>query len=296
MMYDKLEQDIDYVAQEIVQMVDILIPNTQDCLYKRLVQAMRYAMLTGGKRLRPFLTYMSAKIFKVSSDCAFRAAFAVELIHNYSLVHDDLPDFDNDLIRRGLPTTHAKFDPATAILAGNALFAYAFEILSHSDTHVDNNIRCELIYTLSSLSGLHGLLGGQAIDLSKNTLNITEITRMQKMKTGALFSASCELGAILGKASKHQRMALKGYAGDIGLAFQIVDDILDHVGEKNIVGKQVRKDSAAGKSTYVSLLGLKEAQTQAHYLVEKAQQHLNIFDERADPLRALAQFIISRTH
>lgn len=263
----------------------------------RLAEAMRYSALAGGKRLRPFLVMASAELFGVAQDCVLRTACAVECVHTYSLIHDDLPAMDNDDMRRGQPSAHIKFDEATAILAGDALLTLAFDILSHEATHADPRVRIELVRCLAQASGFHGMVGGQMIDLEAEhrDMDVAAITRLQNMKTGALICYSAEAGAILGRASPIKRHALKGYAQNLGLAFQIADDLLDIEGDPATLGKHVGKDAKAGKSTLVAALGVERARLQANLLVEQAIEHLDIFGEQAGLLRAVARFVINRS-
>ena len=262
----------------------------------RLIKAMRYASLTDGKRIRPFLVCATAALFKVEVSLALRAAAAVEMIHCYSLVHDDLPAMDDDELRRGQPTCHIAFDEATAILAGDALLTKAFEVLADAKTHDDPAVRSALIMALAHAAGHEGMVGGQMIDLyaENNQLDIPEIMRLQQLKTGALIAVSCDMGALMGRASGEARHQLRKYAHDIGLAFQITDDLLDVTGDEGEVGKKTQKDAGAGKATFVSLLGVDEARDRAHVLCQQSQEHLTKFGEKADPLRALASFIIER--
>ena len=273
-----------------------LLPEIINSTENKVVKAMHYSSLSEGKKLRPFLVLVSANLFGVSTEAALRAACAIEFIHVYSLIHDDLPAMDNDDLRRGVPSCHKEFDEATAILAGDGLLTLAFEILSHKDTHVNASIRCELISRLAAASGTQGMVGGQMMDITCEHKNLTipEIIHLQRMKTGALFGVSCETGAILGKASDRQRRALRGYAHDIGLAFQITDDLLDTEGNSHETGKAVRKDKSSGKATIVAKMGINKAKAQAIMLKEQAYKHLEIFDERADLLRQLADFVINR--
>jgi farnesyl diphosphate synthase len=263
---------------------------------RRLFDAMRYAALGGGKRLRPFLVLQGAGLFSVSRKSALRAAAAIELIHCYSLVHDDLPAMDDDDLRRGKPTVHKAFDEATAILAGDALLTLAFEVLAHPDTHSNPDVRCRLVAALARAAGAHGMVAGQMIDLSVGAreVDIGEITRLQRLKTGALIGFACEAGAMLGQAAEAQHEALRGYAHDLGLAFQIADDLLDVEGTAEEVGKAVGKDADQGKATFVSILGPERARAQALMLVEQAVAHLAIFDEKADFLRKVTQYIVER--
>ena len=261
-----------------------------------LFKAMRYASLNGGKRLRPFLTLESARLFDAPDRYSLRVGAAVELIHCYSLIHDDLPSMDDDDLRRGKPSCHIKFDEATAILAGDALQAAAFETLADSKTHPDAEVRTALIKGLSIASGGKGMVGGQMIDLAAehSNANMVTITRIQRLKTGALISFSCEAGAIIGRASNDQRQALLDYAHDLGLAFQIADDLLDVLGTSEDTGKATQKDEAAGKATFVSLLGVSEAQERAELLIEHAIARLDMFGEKAAHLRAIANFVVKR--
>jgi len=262
----------------------------------RVYEAMRYATMVGGKRIRPYLLINSAAIFNVHGDYALRAAAAIEMLHCYSLVHDDLPAMDDSDLRRGKPTAHKQFDEATAILAGDGLLTMAFEVLAHPDTHPDGGVRAELCYALATSGGAAGMVGGQMIDLASENLqlDIGAITHLQRLKTGAIIAFSCEAGAILGHASKEQRHALINYAHDLGLAFQIVDDLLDAEGDAAETGKPTGADAAAGKATFVSILGLERARQQARMLGDQANGHLDIFGRKADPLRWMTEFVISR--
>jgi len=276
--------------------IDRLIPIPAG-LEARVFEAMRYAALGSGKRLRPFLVLASAQLFSVARRSAVQAAAAVELVHAYSLVHDDLPAMDNSDLRRGRPTCHKAFDEATAILAGDGLLTMAFEVLSQPDTHGDPAIRCELVAALAQAAGAAGMVGGQMIDLiaeHRPDLDMGAITRLQRLKTGALIAFACEAGAVLGKSPSEPRLALRGYAHDLGLAFQIADDLLDVQGSAGETGKPVRQDAAAGKATFVSILGVERAQAQARLLVGQAIRHLELFGEKADLLRQAARFVIDR--
>jgi farnesyl diphosphate synthase len=265
-------------------------------LEARVHQAMRYSALAPGKRLRPFLVLAGARLFGVARHCALQAAAAVEMVHAYSLVHDDLPAMDNSDLRRGRPTCHKMFDEATAILAGDGLLTAAFEVLAHPDTHADPAVRCDLVAALAAAAGAAGMVGGQMIDLiaEKQGLDIGAITRLQRMKTGALIAFSCEAGALLAKAPSGPRLALRGYAHDLGLAFQIADDLLDAEGSAAETGKPVGADAAAGKATFVSILGVERARAQAALLVRQAVAHLDLFEGRAELLREAARFVITR--
>ena len=262
----------------------------------RVVEAMRYSFFAGGKRLRPFLVLASAALFDVNREQALRVAAAIECVHCYSLIHDDLPAMDDDDFRRGKPTAHKAFDEATAILAGDALLTLAFDILSDKATHPDPNIRLSLVRKLALASGHHGMVGGQMIDLSAadRDLKEAEIYRLQQMKTGALISFSVEAGAVLGHATPKVLGSLQGYARDLGLAFQIADDLLDVEGDPEVVGKATQKDAEAGKATLVGIMGLERARKQAAILADQAIEHLSEFDDKASLLRAVAHFAIFR--
>lgn len=268
----------------------------EDTAERQLIESMRYASLDGGKRLRPFLLMQSAGLFGVGERSALRTGSALELIHCYSLVHDDLPAMDDDDLRRGKPTVHKQFDEATAILAGDALLTLAFEVLTHPETHANAGVRCNLVAALAKAAGAHGMVGGQMIDLQaeNETFDIGQITQLQRLKTGELIAYACEAGAILGQASNDAREALRGYAHDLGLAFQIADDLLDVEGSVEEVGKAVNKDEDAGKATFVSILGVERARSQANQLAVQAIDHLAIFGEKADLLRQAARFVVER--
>ncbi len=262
----------------------------------RLIEAMRYASLNGGKRMRGFLVLQVSSLFDVPTAQAARVAASVEMLHAYSLVHDDLPAMDDDDLRRGKPTVHKAFDEATAILAGDSLHAAAFEWLADPATHPDPFVRAELVLEVARAAGPGGMAGGQAMDLEaeKTTFDLATITRLQALKTGALIAVSVEAGAILGRVQSEGRTALRGYARDIGLAFQIADDLLDVEGDEATVGKALRKDEGAGKETFVSLLGVERAKEQAAMLVDQAVDHLRGYGAEADLLRDVARFILER--
>lgn len=287
----KLDDDCALVDQKLN---DLLPQDTMRIGESRLAAAMRYSTLAPGKRLRPFLVMRSAALFGVSETSALRTACAIECIHAYSLVHDDLPALDNDDTRRGQPSCHKQFDEATAILAGDALLTLAFEIVSHPDTHVSPNVRADMTLAIAQACGVRGMVGGQMLDIisERSELNIEEITRLQRMKTGALFAVSCEAGAILGRAPDNARNALRGYANNIGLAFQITDDLLDATAEAN----SGRMDKSSMKGTYVGVMGVEKSRKQAQLLVEQAVSFLEVFGKRADMLKDLARFIVDRKH
>lgn len=284
----RIQADVDYTF-------DALLPVPQDTR-ARLVEAMRYAAIGGGKRVRPLLLAATADLFGVDRHAAVRAGCAVEAIHAYSLIHDDLPCMDNDDLRHGKPTLHKQFDEATAVLAGDSLHALAFEILSDHATSTDPFTRSELIATLAGASGMNGMAGGQMMDMAADhqQYDLHAITRLQQLKTGALLAASVEMGAVLGKVSIEGRAHLRAYARDIGLAFQIADDLLDREGDEAKAGKALRKDDEQGKQTFVTLMGVDGARDQAHALVEQAVGHLAGHGKDAALLSALARYIVER--
>jgi farnesyl diphosphate synthase len=265
-------------------------------LEARVYEAMRYAALGPGKRMRPFLVLAGARLFGVARRCALQVAAAIEMVHAYSLVHDDLPAMDDSDLRRGRATAHKAYDEATAVLAGDGLLTMAFEVLAHPDTHGDPAVRIELVGALAAAAGPAGMVGGQMVDLLAETmrLDIGAITRLQRMKTGALIAFACEAGAILAKAPAELRLALRGYAHDLGLAFQIADDLLDVEGTAAETGKPVGADAARAKATFVSILGVERARAQAELLVGQAVAHLDLFEQRAELLRQAARFVIAR--
>ncbi len=269
---------------------------------KRVVEAMSYAVTNGGKRLRPFLVYHTAKLFGISFEQSINTAVALECLHSYSLIHDDLPAMDNDDLRRGKPTCHKAFDEATAILAGDGLLTYAFELLSQEKTHPDSTVRLQLISALSQNAGaFDGMVAGQMLDLlsEENKANLEPeklIHHIEEMKTGRLISFACRAGAILGKATNQQTEALQKYSRGIGIAFQITDDILDVIGNQTLMGKTLGKDNIQGKITFVSLYGLDKAKAIATDLIKQAQSSLDIFGPQAETLKELAQFILERDH
>jgi farnesyl diphosphate synthase len=264
----------------------------------RLYEAMRYAAIGGGKRIRPMLVVAACDLFRVDRERAMRVALAVECIHVYSLIHDDLPSMDDDDLRRGKPTLHRAFDESTAILAGDSLHALAFELLADEATHEDPFVRADLVAELARAAGPAGMAGGQMMDLTaaEMGLDLAAVTRLQQLKTGALIGWCVEAGAIMGRAPAEGRTGLRGYARDVGLAFQIADDLLDHEGLEEKAGKRVGKDKAAGKEIFVSLLGPERARQQAELLTRQAIEHLQGFGEDADLLRAVARFAVERDH
>ncbi len=294
----RLQEAMGAAAEQVNAALDGYIPRSTDS-DGRLFDAMRYSTLAGGKRLRPFLVLRSAALFEVPLDWAMPSAAAIEMVHTYSLVHDDLPAMDDDDLRRGLPTCHKKFDDATAILAGDSLLTLAFELVAAPGGHPDPGVRAEITHQLAIAAGGGGMAGGQMMDLAAedSTLDLTAVTRLQGKKTGALFHFSCVAGAILAKrgaAESMERTALGRYAEAIGLAFQIADDLLDVEGSEADLGKAVQKDAAAGKATFVNLLGLEGARNRAAQLVDEAISALQPFDDKADLLRDVARFIVAR--
>ena len=290
---------VDEAAAVTVTLTDSIIDRLLKAppgLEARVYEAMRYSALAPGKRLRPLLVLAGAQLFGVAQTSALQVAAAIEMVHAYSLIHDDLPAMDNSDLRRGRPTCHKAFDDATAVLAGDGLLTMAFEVLAQPDTHGDPAVRCELVSALAMAAGAAGMVGGQMIDLIAETraLDIGAITRLQRMKTGALIAFSCEAGAILAKTPHELRTALRGYAHDLGLAFQIADDLLDVEGSAEETGKPVGADAAAGKATFVSILGVERARAQARVLVDQAVAHLDLFEQRAELLRQVARFVIDR--
>jgi len=282
-------------AAKVEEALDELLPEINGP-ESQLLEAMRYAAMGGGKRLRPFLTLQSGRLFGIDDETMVRVAAAAECVHVYSLIHDDLPAMDDDDLRRGKPTVHKQYDDATAILAGDALLTLAFEILSDDETHSDPYVRCKLVSQLARAIGARGMVAGQMIDLATENQNpdIGTVTRLQRLKTGELIAFACETGAIIGRASKDARHALEGYAHDLGLAFQMTDDLLDVEGDAAEVGKALRKDAGRGKATFVDILGAERARAQAELLAGQAARHLDLFDEKADLLRALTEFITNR--
>jgi farnesyl diphosphate synthase len=270
---------------------------------RRLLDAMRHGALGGGKRLRPFLTVETARLFDVAPAQALRAGAAVELVHCYSLVHDDLPAMDDDDTRRGRPTVHKAYDDATAILAGDSLLTLAFDVMAGPETHPDGEVRAGLVLALARASGLGGMAGGQMLDLAAEGrfgdapaggLDEPQIRQLQAMKTGALLAASVEIGALLGQASATERAALVAYGKALGAAFQIADDILDVEATPEQLGKATAKDEGKGKGTLVSVLGLEGARRERDRLSGQAVAALDRYGDKAGMLRAAARFAAER--
>jgi farnesyl diphosphate synthase len=288
---------LEQVGADIDRAFEQLLPVPEDAR-SGLYEAMRYAAIGGGKRIRPLLVVAACNLFHVDPARAIRVALAVECVHVYSLIHDDLPSMDDDDLRRGKPTLHRAFDESTAILAGDSLHALAFQILAEDSTHEDPFVRAELILELARAAGPAGMAGGQMMDLkaSQMRLDLAAVTRLQQLKTGALIGWCLEAAAIMGRVPPEGRTGLRGFARDIGLAFQIADDLLDHEGIEEKAGKRLGKDRDAGKETFVSLLGAERARQQARLLVDQAIAHLHSYGEEADLLRAIARFTAERDH
>ena len=288
---NKLSEVRELINQEIDNTLPI--PETRDA---RLVEAMRYSAISTGKALRPFLALTVGNMLGLESKTSVRIGLAIELLHTYSLIHDDLPAMDNDSMRRGKPSNHIQFDEATAILAGDALQTKAFEVLSDSQTHENPAVRADLALALAKAAGADGMAGGQMMDLigEKETLNLDEIERMQSLKTGALLHFSCVAPAIAARAEETITDALTRYAKALGLMFQITDDILDVEGNAEMVGKTLGKDSEAHKSTFVSILGLEKAKELARSLRDQGKEALAIFGEKASELSELLDYILER--
>ena len=290
-----LKSAMDDLAAEVDGAFDRLLALPGDSR-DRLYEAMRHAAIGGGKRLRPLLVRAAANLFHVDPAASLRVGLAVECVHVYSLIHDDMPCMDDDDMRRGKPTVHKLSDEATAVLAGDSLHALAFEILGEPEWNPDPFVRAELTAELARASGPAGMAGGQMMDIEaeSETFDLATTTRLQQLKTGALIAFCLEAGGILGKVPPEGRRPLRGYARDIGLAFQIADDLLDVEGDSANTGKAVGKDVEAGKATFVSLLGVDRARQQAQMLVDQAIGHLANFGAEADLLRAIARFVIAR--
>ena len=296
-MPPRLGEAFERVQTDIDSAFDAFLPVPDDSR-ARLVEAMRYAAIGAGKRMRPLLLVATSELFGVNRNAAINAGCAVEAIHAYSLIHDDLPCMDDDAMRHGKPSVHKAFDDATAVLAGDCLHALAFDILTQLDTSADPFVRSELVATLARASGHDGMAGGQMMDIvsQEENYDLRQITRLQQLKTGALLAASVEMGAVLGRVPPEGRAHLRAYARDIGLAFQIADDLLDVEGDEAKAGKALRKDEEQGKQTFVTLMGVEQARAQATMLVEQAGRHLSSYGEDARVLVELADFVVKRDH
>ena len=290
-----LSQALSDCAIKIDKIMETLLPKPEG-IEAPLAEAMRYSSLGVGKKIRPFMVIQSSNMFGVEEKAAFRVAAAVEFLHSYSLIHDDLPAMDNSDFRRGKESCHKKFNEETAILAGDALLTTAFEIISDSETIDDSSVRCKLVNALAKSAGHHGMVAGQMIDLlgEGKHLSLDEIIRMQKLKTGEIFAFCMFAGGVLGGASNLHLNALKKYAYGFGIAFQIVDDLLDLEGTVDTMGKPGGLDVEAGKATLVAKLGVEEARHKAVLLINESVDALKFWGEEADYLRALAQFVLER--
>jgi farnesyl diphosphate synthase len=292
---DQTAEDTEALLSKLL--ADTILPD-EIARPKRLMDAMRYSTLGGGKRLRPFLVVESSAVFGVPRQAALLAGAALECIHCYSLIHDDLPAMDNSDLRRGRPTLHKKTDDATAILAGDGLLTLAFDIITRDEIHKDPTVRLLLTRALARASGIGGMVGGQMLDLAGEgrfgDREVVDVARLQQMKTGALLRFGCIAGAILGQASESQYQALDDYGRALGEAFQIADDLLDVEGDADALGKQTGQDAALGKTTFVTQLGIDGAKKRLRDLLARADSALSIFGAKGEVLRAAAHFVAER--
>jgi farnesyl diphosphate synthase len=290
-----LGEGLSAAAAKVNAAMELLLPQPA-LIYGRVQAAMRYAVFVGGKRLRPYLILEGARLFGAPEARALRAAAAIEMLHTYSLVHDDLPCMDDDDLRRGQPTVHRKFDEATAVLAGDGLLTYAFEVLADAATHPSADVRCQLIALLARAGGSDGMIGGQMMDIvaPEHDFGPADVIQLQRMKTGALFEFSCQAGPILAGAGAEDRDRMRDYARCIGLAFQISDDLIDVTSTAELAGKAVGKDQDMGKATLVSIHGVNGARREAHRLAEQAAALLDAYGPAADGLRSLPFMLLDR--
>jgi farnesyl diphosphate synthase len=297
----ELEAYVTDISSQVEELLDEILPAVEENdPESRLHEAMRYSVYSGGKRLRPVLVMASNALLGGNKQRALRTACAMEVLHTYSLIHDDLPCMDDDDLRRGKPTCHMQFDEATAVLAGDALLTLTFEILSDEKTHPDPMVRAELVQLFASAAGSQGMVGGQMLDIMaeghEDEMDQGALARLQRKKTGALFSACCEAAIILNGSTNDEHHRLSSYSRNIGLAFQMVDDVLDEVGEEGKLGKKVGADKDKGKATFAHLLGVEGASRQAKFLCTQAVDYLSPFGDKALILRLLAKFVVARSH
>ena len=296
----ELESYVTDISSQVEEILDGILPAVEENPESRLYEAMRYSIFSGGKRLRPVLLMATNELLGGNKKRAMRTACAMEVLHTYSLIHDDLPCMDDDEFRRGKPTCHIKFDEATAVLAGDALLTLVFEILSDIETHPDPVVRANLVNLFAVTAGAQGMVGGQMLDIMaeghEEELDQGALARLQRKKTGALFSACCEAAVILNGSTHDEHHRLNSYSRNIGLAFQMVDDVLDEVGDESKTGKPTGSDKANNKATFAHLLGVEGASRQAKFLCTQAMDYLSPFGEKALILRLLAKFVVARSH